>query len=127
MLQQLPTGTKISITRSINIAFEQYMSDIQWKEDKFDMVDFMNSWSQYITTQASWYENLDDGIKKSPDFHQNLADKINEVIEKILNEEPTAEQIERIQELQSYSNKEWDYSCKAEAKYVISELEKNQA
>ncbi|MFB1082129.1 hypothetical protein [Jeotgalibacillus sp. JSM ZJ347] len=124
MLQQLPTGTKISITRSINTAFEQYMSEIEWNEDQFNMVEFMNSWSRYITTQASWYESLEPSVKESPEFHEQLANKINETIEKVLEEEPTPAQIERIEQLQLSTGSEMDFSCKAEAKYVIQTLER---
>jgi len=124
MLRELSTGTKISITRSINTAFEQYMNEIKWNEDKFDMVTFMKGWSQYITTQASWYEGLDQSIKESHEFHEELASKINETIGKILAEEPTKVQMEQIEELQKEKNRQMDYSCKAEAKFVIQELEK---
>ncbi|MBM7577918.1 hypothetical protein [Jeotgalibacillus terrae] len=124
MLQQLPTGTKISITRSINTAFEQYMNEIDWNEDRFNMVEFMNAWSKYITTQASWYENLEPSVKESPEFHEQLANKINETIEKVLEEEPTPAQIERIEQLQMSTGTEMDFSCKAEAKYVIQTLER---
>ncbi|WP_404405311.1 hypothetical protein [Jeotgalibacillus malaysiensis] len=124
MLQQLPTGTKISITRSINTAFEQYMGQIEWNEDQFNMIEFMNSWSKYITTQASWYENLEPKVKENPEFHEQLANKINETIEKVLEEEPTPAQIERIEQLQLSTGSELDFSCKAEAKYVIQTLER---
>ncbi|TFE04091.1 hypothetical protein [Jeotgalibacillus salarius] len=124
MLQQLPTGTKISITRSINTALEQYMAEIEWNEDKFSMVEFMNGWSTYITTQASWYQNLEPSVKESPEFHEELANKINETIEKVLEEEPTPAQIERIEQLQLSTGTDMDYSCKAEAKYVIQSLER---
>jgi len=125
MLRELSTGTKISITRSINTTFEQYMNDIKWDEEKFDMVMFMNAWSKYITTQASWYEGLDQSVKESPDFHEELANKINETIGKILAEEPTKVQMDRIEELQKKTSRQMNYSCKAEAKFVIQELEKN--
>ncbi|RLQ94763.1 hypothetical protein [Falsibacillus albus] len=122
MFKGLSQGVKISITRSISTAFEQYMSRIEWAEDRFNLQDFIQDWKEYIHTNSSWYGKIDEQTKNDPVFHQELANKINETIEKILSEEPTKEQIEEIEELQSQSGKEFSYSCKAEAKYVAEQL-----
>jgi hypothetical protein len=123
MLKNLSSGTKISITRSIKTSFEQYMASIQWQENKFDIQDFISAWRSYINEYASWYKNLSDETKNDVEFHQELALKINETIEKILSEKPTPEQIETLENLQEQSGTDYDYSCKLEAKYLIELLE----
>lgn len=125
MLKNLSSGTKISITRSIKTSFEQYMASIQWKEDKFDIQSFIVAWRSYINEHASWYKNLDEEIKYNEQFHEELAVKINETIEKILSEEPSAQQIAKLEELQERSGTDIDYACKLEAKYLIDKLEAN--
>ncbi|MBW3110340.1 hypothetical protein KYJ26_00590 [Bacillus sp. MCCB 382] len=126
MLKNLSSGTKISITRSIKTSFEQYMASIQWQEDKFDIQDFISSWRTYINEHASWYKNLSDETKNDDEFHQELALKINETMEKILSEEPTSEQIDMLENLQKQSGTDYDYSCKLEAKYLIERLDENK-
>lgn len=125
MLKNLSSGTKISITRSIKTSFEQYMASIQWKEDKFDIQSFIVAWRSYINEHASWYKNLDEEIKYNEQFHEELAVKINETIERILSEEPSAQQIAKLEELQERSGTDIDYACKLEAKYLIDKLEAN--
>lgn len=106
------------------------MSEIGWNEKKFDIEEFVGEWQQYINTNSSWYDKLSDDIKNNPTFHEQLAGKINETIEKILSEEPTTEQITEIEKLQGEVGEEYDFSCKSEAKYVIErlkeELKKNK-
>ncbi|RDI41621.1 hypothetical protein [Falsibacillus pallidus] len=123
MYKGLSQGVKISITRSISTAFEQYMARIQWEEDKFNLHNFIQDWKNYITTSAAWYSSIDESIKNDPVFHEALASKINETIEKILNEPPTDEQIEEIEKLQEEAGTDYAYSCKAEAKYVLEQIQ----
>jgi hypothetical protein len=125
MLKNLSSGTKISITRSIKTSFEHYMSSIQWKEEKFHIEDFIQSWRTYITEHASWYKNLDEQTKNAPVFHQDLALKINDTIEKVLSEVPSEEQIKGIEELQQSQGTDYDFSCKAEANYLLEKLRIN--
>ena len=101
------------------------MASIQWQEDKFDIQDFISAWRTYINEHASWYKNLSDEIKNDDEFHQELALKINETMEKILSEKPTLEQIETLENLQAKSGTEFDYSCKLEAKYLMDKLGAN--
>jgi hypothetical protein len=122
MIKNFSSGTKISITRSIKTSFEQYMSKIEWIEDKFNIEEFIQNWRSYITENASWYKNLDEQTKNDPVFHQDLALKINETIEKVLSEEPSEEQISAIEELQHAQGTDYDFSCKAEAKYLLEKL-----
>ncbi|MGM0842351.1 MAG: hypothetical protein ACQEWE_16560 [Bacillota bacterium] len=123
MLKNLPSGTKISITRSIKTSFQQYMASIQWQENKYDIRDFIAAWRSYINENASWYKNLSDETKNNVEFHQELAVKINETIAKILSEEPTEKQVGKLELLQEQSGTDYDYSCKLEAKYLIEILE----
>ncbi|WP_100332454.1 hypothetical protein [Bacillus xiapuensis] len=122
MLSDLSPGIKISITRSISTAFDQYMAKILWDETSYNFEDFMNEWRLYITNNSSWYSKVSDEIKSSPEFHQELAVKINEVIEKIFSEAPTSEQIETLDRLQKQLGTDYDYSCKTEAKFYIDYL-----
>ncbi|MCM3574437.1 MULTISPECIES: hypothetical protein [Mesobacillus] len=119
MLKDLAPGIKISISRSISKSFEQYMSRIGWDENKYNLNDFIKEWREYIINSSSWYSQLSEEMKADPVFHEELAVKINETIEKVFNEEPTPAQIEEIEELQTKHGKEFDYSCKMEAKYII--------
>jgi hypothetical protein len=122
MFKDLSPGIKISITRSITTAFEQYMNRIDWNESKMDVATFISEWREYIQNQASWFEKVEEDVKTNPLFHQELADKINETIEKILSEEPTNAQMEEIAALEKELREEYDYSCKTEAKYLIEKL-----
>ncbi|WP_078414385.1 hypothetical protein [Priestia abyssalis] len=123
MFKNLPQGTKISITRSIQKAFEQYMSDIEWDEDKYNIEEFIRTWRRYIEDHASWFERLSMEEKANPLFHQELADKINQTIEKILSEEPTSEQMNQLNALLEEKGKQdITYSSKAEAKYWLEKL-----
>jgi hypothetical protein len=124
MLKELSPGIKISISRSITNVFEQYMNKIEWNDDKYVLEDFMNDWRHYITHSSSWYSQLSDEMKSNPVFHQELAVKINETIKKITLEEPTKAQMKEIEELEQTVGKEYNYSCKLEAKYVIDKLKK---
>lgn len=126
MLKDLSPGLKISITRSINTAFEQYMSKIDWNEDQYDLEAFVVEWKEYINHTASWYEKVSNETKADPVFHAELAVKINETIEKIINEEPTQDQVDEIEFLEKQvASSNRDYSCRAEARYVIEQLKKS--
>lgn len=131
MFKDLSPGIKISITRSITTSFENYMNEIGWNEKVFSMEKFVEEWRNYIHANSSWYDKMDDDIKNNPVFHEQLAAKINETIDKILSEEPTKDQMDEIEKLQKELGEEFDYSCKTEAKYVIEllkeELKKKQS
>ncbi|MGD6943613.1 hypothetical protein ACQCT6_16475 [Cytobacillus gottheilii] len=120
--KDLSQGIKISVSRSITTSFERYMINIQWDEEQFDIQRFVSEWQEYIQNHSSWYSQVSDEMKADPEFHQELAAKINEIIEKIFSEKPTDEQMEEIESLQKQTGKEMDYSCKMEAKYVIEQL-----
>ncbi|TYR75260.1 hypothetical protein FZC79_10880 [Rossellomorea vietnamensis] len=126
MIKNLPQGIKISISRSITTSFEKYMEKIEWKEDKFNLPQFVEIWRDYITNSASWYKQLSVEQKNDPELHEDLAKKINEIIEKTFAEPPTSSQIEEIDALQKELKTDYEYSCKAEARYVLNFL-KNKA
>ncbi|WP_342513218.1 hypothetical protein MKY34_00040 [Sporosarcina sp. FSL K6-1522] len=118
MFKKLSPNVKSSITRSITQTFEQYMSDIDWDEDKYDIETYMAYWREYITTKALWYTNIPEDMKSNPKFHEDLAQRINENIVRILNEPPSEEQIAAIQMMQEALDTHYEYDCKAEAVYV---------
>ncbi|KAB2336831.1 hypothetical protein F7731_09200 [Cytobacillus depressus] len=122
MFKDLSQGIKISIARSITTSFEQYMISIEWDEKRFSMQNFVNEWRDYINNHSSWFNQISDEMKENPQFHEELADKINVAIEKIFTEEPTEAQIEEINSLQKELKAEVSYSCKMEAKYVIDKM-----
>lgn len=123
MLKSLSHGVKISITRSISQAFEQYMNSISWDEKKVDFNKFLQEWRSYSDGNASWFDKIDNSIKSDPTFHEELAEKINETMEKVLSEEPTEEQINEINHLvKALGVDDVNYSCKAESKYHIEQL-----
>jgi len=126
MYKDLPGNIKSSITRSISTTFEQYMANIQWDEDKFDLQDFINSWKDYINTKATWYNAVPEEVKINPQFHEDLAQKINQTIEKILSEPPSEQQIAEIEMLQEQYDTHYEYACKAEAAYVEQILKEKQ-
>lgn len=101
------------------------MNSIQWNEDKANIEHFVQEWRKYIVQHASWYEKIDEEIKADPAFHSALASKINQTIDKILNEVPTEEQMAEIETLHKQAGtEEYSYSCRAEARYVIDQLQK---
>jgi hypothetical protein len=125
MLKNLPHGTKISISRSITYAFEQYMNHIGWDEQKYNPEQFIQRWRDYIEKHSAWFHSLDDQVKQDPLFHEELAKKINEIMEKVLSEKPTEEQMEKLEQLiKELDVENVTYSCRAEANYHIERLEK---
>lgn len=118
MYKQLSSGVKISISRSISTAFEQYLANIGWDEDKYSMEEFIAHWQQYFMENAAWVDRIPPEVLVSPEFHQEIAEKIDEVIAKILNEEPTKKQIDAIEKMQKQLGTNYSYGCKAEANYV---------
>lgn len=118
MYKQLSSGVKISITRSISTSFEAYLASIGWDEDKFSMEDYMVIWQNYFKENAAWIEKIPTDILLSNEFHEELAKKIDEVIAKILNEEPTEKQKTEIAKLQKQLGTNYKFNCKAEAAYV---------
>lgn len=126
MYKELSSGVKISITRSISIAFESYLASINWDEDQFSMENFMMSWQKYFKENAAWYDKVPQEVLVSAEFHEEMAKKIDEVMAKILNDKPTKKQIESIEKLQQKLGTNYTYDCKAEAAY-IEQLLKKQA
>ena len=118
MYKGLPSGVKISITRSISTSFESYLASIGWDEEKFSMEDFVANWQKYFKENAAWFDKIPQEVLLSTEFHEELAKKIDEVIAKILNEKPTQKQIESIEEMQKQLGTTYTFDCKAEAAYV---------
>lgn len=125
MYKQLSSGVKISITRSISTSFEAYLASIGWDEDKFSMEDYMVSWQSYFKDNAAWIDKIPTDVLLSSEFHEEIAKKMDEVINKILNEEPTEKQKKDIAALQKKLGTNYKFDCKAEAAYV-EQLLKNQ-
>jgi predicted transcriptional regulator len=123
MFNSLPHGIKISITRSISAAFEQYMKNIQWDEKQYNLEDFIKYWREYAEKNASWFDKIGEEMKANSQFHEELAAKINETIEKVLTEAPTEEQMAKLDSLiKELGMDDIDYTCKTEAKYHIDRL-----
>ena len=118
MYKELSSGVKISITRSISTSFEAYLASIGWDEEKFSMEEFVASWQKHFTKNAAWFDKVPQEVLTSPEFHEEIAKKIDEVIAKILNEKPTEKQIESIEKLQAQLGTDYTFHCKAEAAYV---------
>ncbi|MGB3261067.1 hypothetical protein [Paenisporosarcina sp.] len=126
MYKELPTGVKSSITRSIKTVFENYMASIEWSENRFKMEDFIQAWRIYISESASWTDKVSEECKQDPAFHEEVAKKMNQVIDKTLNEPPSEEQVAKIEMMQEQLDTHYDYACKAEAAYVESILKEKQ-
>lgn len=123
MLKNLPRGTKVSITNSVKSAFELYMSNLKWDLESYNWDDFLTVWRKYNEDHASWQSTVEESVLDSEEFHQELATKMNEDITKMLNEDPTEDQIQQIEQLVKELNVEDpSYSCKLEAKYHIERL-----
>ena len=118
MYKQLSSGVKISITRSISTSFEAYLANIGWDEEKFSMEDYMVSWQSYFKENAAWIDKVPTEVLLSPEFHEEIAKKMDEVIAKILNEAPTDKQKKEIAKLQEQLGTDYKFDCKAEAAYV---------
>lgn len=127
MYKNLPSGIKISITRSISTAFEHYMASIDWEEDRFDMNDFIFFWRAYSEEQGTWFAKVEPEVKEDPGFHEAIAKKINETIEKIISEPVSEDLAASIEIKQEKLGTSYQYGCKAEAQYVeqrLKEMEK---
>lgn len=125
MFKSLSPNLKSSITRSITQTFEQYMAEIEWDPERYDMNDFMKRWSEYISEKALWYGKIPDDVKHATEFHEDIATRINQVIQKVLSEPPSEEQIATIQQMQEELNTKYVYECKAEAAFVEAQLKKH--
>ncbi|QDQ01295.1 hypothetical protein FOH38_12960 [Lysinibacillus fusiformis] len=126
MYKELSSGVKISITRSISTSFESYLASIGWDEERFSMEDFIASWQSYFQENAAWIDKIPAEVLMSTEFHEEMAQKIDDVIAKILNEEPTAKQVETIEALQKELGTSYTYNCKAEAAYIEQLLKEKQ-
>ncbi|MEK3952480.1 MULTISPECIES: hypothetical protein [Psychrobacillus] len=126
MYNELSAGIKSSITRSITKAFEIYMTNIKWDEELFSIEDFVKSWQVYIVESATWFQKVPQEIKESPEFHEEIALKINTIIEKILSEPINEELIASIEIMQEKLDTHFKYGCKAEALYVEALLNEMQ-
>lgn len=124
MYKDLSSGVKGSITRSISSSFESYLASIGWDEDKFSLEDFVQDWQKHFMKNAAWVSKVPTEVLMSTEFHQEIAKKIDEVRNKILNEEPTQEQVDTIEQLQKQLGTAYTYECKAEAAYVEQLLKK---
>jgi len=118
MYKQLSSGVKISITRSISTSFEAYLASISWDEDKFSMEDYMVSWQKYFKENAAWIDKIPTEVLLSAEFHEEIAKKMDEVINKILTEAPTEKQKKEIDKLQKQLGTDYQFDCKAVAAYV---------
>ena len=126
MYKELPATVKSNITRSISMVFQQYMASIQWSENNFNMEDFLLNWRNYINESPFWADKVSIECKLHPEFHEEVAIKINQVIDKILNEPPSEDQVAKIEMMQEEINTHYNYACKAEASYVESILKEKQ-
>lgn len=122
MYKELSSGIKSSITRSINTSIELYFASIEWKEERFSMEDLVAYWQSYFQEHAAWYDKVSEDVRTSEEFHTVLANKINESLAKMLNEAPTAEQVEAIDALQKQHGTNFTFDCKAEAAFVEQTL-----
>lgn len=122
MYKSLPPSVKSNITKSISKNFEKYMAQIEWKEEGFLLMDFMNTWKGYIENEAKWYKQVPDDVKAAPEFHESIAEKINQTIDRILKEPPSEEQVARIEIKQESLSTSYDYACRAEADFVENQL-----
>ena len=126
MYKELPAGVKSSITRSMTTVFENYMASIEWDENRFQMEGFISQWRTYINESATWTDKVSDEVKQSSAFHEEVAKKMNQVIDKILTEPPSEQQIANIEMMQEDFNTHYNYACKAEAAYIESLLKQKQ-
>ena len=122
MYDSLPTSIKSNITRSITRAFKEYMGEIEWQEDHFKMESFMKKWQESSNQPTSWTTEISGTIKEDPEFLEKMAKKINQTIDKILNEPPNEDLIAQIEIMQEQLNTCYVYSCKAEAVYIKEKL-----
>ncbi|OCS83300.1 hypothetical protein [Caryophanon tenue] len=122
MYKDLSSGIKSSITRSINISLESYFAEIEWDENRFSMEDVVTYWRKYSEENAAWFDKVSEEVRGSQAFHEELARKINDSLEKMLNEQPTAEQVEALEALQKEHGTNYDYGCKAEAAFIEQKL-----
>lgn len=125
MIVNVSKGIKVSISSSINRSFVQYMKEIGWDDSKYDSDQFIQYLLKYSKENASWYSQISKDMFKDQSFQQQLINKVNETIKKIIETEPTAEQVNQINELvKTLGVEDVDYCCKAEAEFYIQTLRK---
>lgn len=125
IFKDLPQGIKVSISRSIKTAFENFMAELNWNDEKFDMQQFILYWQGYAKENSAWNKNIESAILTDAKFHEELAEKINEVIMKVVSEKPTEAQINMLEDLSKRNGlNDIDYSCKAEAQFYIDKFKK---
>ncbi|MDF2606881.1 MAG: hypothetical protein K0S34_1076 [Bacillales bacterium] len=120
MYDSLPQGIKNSITRSIKTAFENYMKKIEWNSEKYSWEDFLEEWKDTFNNNSAWFAKVDESTKEDSRFHESLALKVTEVVEKLLSEDPTQEQLDELKTQKLSINVE-DISCRLEAKYYLEQ------
>lgn len=86
------------------------------------MEEYMKIWQKYFTENAAWFDKVPQDVLVSAEFHEELAQRIDEVIAKILSEQPTQKQIDSIEKMQKQLGTNFTYDCKAEAAYVEQQL-----
>ncbi|MFA9560399.1 CotH kinase family protein [Evansella sp. AB-rgal1] len=118
-------GMKVSINYSIKKSFVEYMENIDWDDSKYDSDQFIQFWLKSSKDNASWYKEMDKNLLEDPKFQDQLTEKVNEAIQKIIETEPSEEQIDEIDKLVETLNiEDIDYCCKAEADFQLQKLRK---
>lgn len=125
MLKDLSPNIKSSITRSITQTIEQYFASIDWELERFDVVELFEMWGEYVQERALWYDTLPDEMKESSQFQEDLANRVNELLEKTFTAQPaTEEQVANIrymeEQLDLYNK---DILCKMHATYLEQTLQ----
>lgn len=121
MLNKLSKDMITSLNRSVSVAFQQYMENIQWDKDQFNIQDFFDEWQGFVYG-SSWYKNISSEMEFSTEFHEQVVAQVSETIGEILDSPVTKSQIREIIALQKELGGEYQYSCNAEAVYVIKTL-----
>ncbi|ERN52055.1 hypothetical protein [Alkalihalophilus marmarensis] len=123
MYKDLSRGTKLSITLSIKKAFITYMESIDWNDDKYESEQFIAFWKEYSEENSTWMKEIDQTLLHKPEFQEELTNKVNEVIQKVIETEPSEDQMKEIDRLiAELDTNDVDYCCKAEADYRLALL-----
>jgi len=119
-------GMKVSISHSIKKAFLKYMVEIKWDDAKYDSEQFIQFWLQHSKDNAAWMNEVSKETLEDASFQEQLNEKVNERIKKIIETEPTNEQIDQINVFVKKTGvADIDFCCKAEADYHIDKFKYN--
>ena len=123
MFPTMSPGEKRSFTLSAKNCFIDYMRKIHWDDSAYDSQHFIYYWLAHSKEKAAWYNSVKDQLSSDPATAVQLQERVNSVIQNVIETPPTDDQIQEIETLiNEYGLDDIDYCCRAEADFVLDQL-----